>query len=92
MENRIFTDVTIPSAFISLKKKFKVVPKLITPQLVAFEVQGEGIDQALSELYENPLVPLLDFIQAQKMLRASIFNLKKSGKAISQENDHEQRS
>jgi hypothetical protein len=77
LEKRIFSDPVFPAAFEAKKKPFKILPeKNNTTGKVEFVVEGEGIDEALGELYANTSVGVLDFIKALKGLRSSIFALK----------------
>ena len=77
MEHRIFSDPSIPAYFEAIRKPFKITPQRNgnTGQ-VEFTVEGENIEQALSELYSNANVGVLDFIKSLKGLRSSIFALK----------------
>lgn len=76
MEKRIFSDPTIPSYFVASNKPFKIIPQRNTNGQVEFSVEGQGIDQALDELYSNSPVGALDYIKALKSFRSSIFALK----------------
>jgi hypothetical protein len=77
MEQRVFSDPSIPAYFQAANKPFKVIPhRNTTSGQVEFSVQGQGIDQALDELYSNSLVGILDYIKALKSLRSAIFALK----------------
>jgi hypothetical protein len=76
MEKRVFSDPTIPSFFIAANKPFKITPHKTLSGQVEFRVEGENIDGAIEELYANASIGVLDFINALKGLRSSIFNLK----------------
>ena len=76
MEQRTFSDPTIPSFFQASKKPFNVIPTRNLSGQVEFIVEGDNIDGALSELYANAPVGVLDFIRCLKGLRSSIFALK----------------
>jgi hypothetical protein len=76
MEQRIFSDPVIPSFFQAANKPFKVIPQRASNGQVEFLVEGQGIDQALDELYGNAPVGVLDFIRCLKGLQPSTFNLK----------------
>ncbi|MBI5740513.1 MAG: hypothetical protein HZA16_07305 [Nitrospirae bacterium] len=76
MEKRIFSDPTIPAFFEASKKPFKIIPEKSQNGQVVFIVEGEDIDKALSELYSNVSINVLDYIKALKGLRSSIFALK----------------
>lgn len=76
MEQRIFSDPSIPAYFQASNKPFKVIPRRSLNGQVEFSVEGQGIDQALDELYSNSPVGALDYIKALKSLRSSIFALK----------------
>jgi len=77
---RIFSDPSIPAYFQAVRKPFKVIPQRAANGQVEFSVEGQGIDQALDELYGNTLVGVLDFIRCLKGLRSSIFALKETRK------------
>lgn len=57
-------------------KGFKVIPQKLQNGKVSFLIEGNKINEALQELYSNPLVPVMDFIKTLKALRGSIFTLK----------------
>ena len=76
MEQRIFSDPSIPAFFQASNKPFKVIPQRNVSGQVEFSVEGKNIDKALDELYQNALVGVLDYIKALKGLRSSIFALK----------------
>ena len=76
MEQRIFSDPTIVSYFVASNKPFKIIPQRNINGQVEFSVEGQGIDQALDELYSNSPVGVLDYIKALKSFRSSIFALK----------------
>lgn len=76
MEQRTFSDVTIPAYFQATNKPFKVIPYRTTNGQVEFLVEGDGIDEALDELYANTPVGVLSLIRCLKGLRSSIFALK----------------
>lgn len=76
MEKRIFSDPTIPAYFQSVRKPFSVVPQRALNGQIEFCVEGDGIDQALDELYANAPVGVLDYIRCLKGLRSSIFALR----------------
>lgn len=86
MEQRIFSDPSIPAAFEARAKFTKKKPLTTTPQRncttgqVEFQVEGNDIDEALSEIYQNSPVGVLDYIKALKGLRSSIFALKAGGR------------
>jgi hypothetical protein len=80
LEKRIFSDPVIPATFEATHKPFKITPqKNVTSGQIEFAVEGENIDEALSELYSNASVGVLDFIKALKGYRSSIFALKSGG-------------
>ena len=77
MEQRVFSDPSIPAYFQAANKNFRIVPQRnITTGQVEFLVEGDTIDKALDELYQNASVGVLDFIRNLKGLRSSIFALK----------------
>ena len=76
MEKRIFSDPTIPAYFQASNKNFKIIPQRNQNGQVEFLVEGQDIDKALTDLYSNVQVGVLDFIKALKGLRSSIFALK----------------
>lgn len=76
MEQRIFSDPTIPAYFQAANKPYKVIPQRSSNGQVEFLVEGKGIDKALDELYANAPIGALDFIRCLKGLRSSIFALK----------------
>jgi len=76
MEQRIFSDPSIPAFFQAAKKPFRIIPQRNNSGQVEFFVEGQGIDEALSELFKNVSVGALDYITALKTLRSSIFALK----------------
>ncbi|MDA8086741.1 MAG: hypothetical protein M0Z75_08585 [Nitrospiraceae bacterium] len=76
MKKRIFSDPSIVAFFEASKKPFRIIPQRASNGQVEFLVEGEGIDQALDELYSNRQVGVLDFIKSLKGLRSSIFALK----------------
>ena len=76
MEKRTFTDPSIPAYFQASNKNFKVIPQRTPNGQVEFLVEGDGIDNVLTELYSNAQIGVLDFIKAFKGLRSSIFALK----------------
>jgi hypothetical protein len=77
LEQRIFSDPSIPAYFQASNKKFRIVPQRnITTGKVEFLVEGDTIDKAIDELYQNASVGALDFIRNLKGLRSSIFALK----------------
>ena len=77
-DKRIFSDPVIPAYFQAADKPFKVIPQKNDHGRVEFVVEGSeaDIDGALTELYGNSKVGVLDFIKALKSLRSSIFALK----------------
>jgi hypothetical protein len=77
MEQRIFSDPSIPAYFQASNKPFKVIPQRASNGQVEFCVEGNNIDGALNELYGNTAVGVLDYIKALKGLRSSIFALKR---------------
>lgn len=85
MEQRTFSDPSIPSGFEARAKFAKRKPFNIIPQrneetgLVEFLVKGENIDEALNEIYQNAPVGVLDYMKALKSFRSSIFALKAGG-------------
>lgn len=79
MEKKTFTDPTIPAAFVALKKSFQITPHRNLSGKVEFRIEGDGIDEALEEVYRNSSVGCLDFISALKNFRSSIFVLKAAG-------------
>lgn len=76
MEQRTFSDASIVAYLQASNKTFKVIPQRTSNGQVEFFVEGQGIDQALDDLYGNALVGALDFIRCLKGLRSSIFALK----------------
>ena len=76
MEQRIFSDPSIPAFFQASNKPFRVIPQRNKNGQVEFLVEGKGIDKALDELYANTPVGVLDLIRCLKGLRSSIFALK----------------
>jgi len=76
MEQRIFSDPSIPAYFQASNKPFNVTPRRNINGQVEFSVEGQGIDKAIDELYSNTPVGALDFIRCLKGLRSSIFALK----------------
>ena len=66
MEKRIFSDPSIPAFFQASKKKFKIIPYRNEVGQVEFSVEGEKIDDALTELYSNVKIPILDYIKSLK--------------------------
>lgn len=76
MEKRIYSDVSIPAYLQTIQKPFTITPELGTDGIVRFIVEGNGIDDALKELFANASVPALDYIKNLKSLRSSIFVLK----------------
>lgn len=76
-EQRIFSDPIFPSFFQAIDKPFKITPqKNSKTQQVEFLVEGNGIDEALNEFYQDRPVGVLTFIKCLKGLRSSIFALK----------------
>jgi hypothetical protein len=61
-------------AFCSLKK-LHITPFVKPDGRVAFSVKGD-ISKVLSELSENPLIPILDYIQRLDTIRSIIFSMK----------------
>ena len=80
MGKRIFSDSSIPAYFQAANKPFKVIPQRNGTGQVEFLVEGDDIDGALSELYSNAPVGVLDFIKAFKGLRSCIFAMKGGAK------------
>ncbi len=76
MDERVFSDPTIPAFFQASSKPLKVIPQRNSNGQVEFLVEGKNIDEALNELYSNTPVGVLDYIKALKGLRSSIFALK----------------
>ncbi len=76
MEKRTFQDASIPAFFQAANKSFKIIPQKNESGKVDFLVEGQGIDEALTELYSNQQVGALDFLRALKGFRSSIFALK----------------
>lgn len=78
MERREYEDVFIPAFFRATKKPFGIIPTKRTNNNVVFIVEGNAaeIDDAVSELFQNVLVPALDLIREIKTLRSSIFALR----------------
>jgi hypothetical protein len=83
MEKKIFSDPSLPAYFQASKKDFKIIPQKNSAGQVEFLVEGDGIDEALSELYANSSVGALDLIGALKGLRSSIFALRDRKEAVS---------
>jgi len=77
METRVYQSPEQPAYFQAAKKPFQIIPQNnpLTNR-VEFLVIGDGIDNALQELYANTPVGVLDFIKELKSLRSSIFALK----------------
>ena len=77
MEQRIFSDPSIPAFFQAANKTFKITPQRNNESgQVEFFVEGMGIDKAVNELFQNAPVGVLDYIKSLKSLRSSIFALK----------------
>lgn len=76
--HRTFSEPYTPAGFEALKKPFLIIPKRNGTGQVEFFVEGEGIDEALNEIYQNAPVGILDYIKSLKGLRSSIFALKGS--------------
>lgn len=76
MGQRTFSEPYTPAAFEALKNPFLITPQRNETGQVEFPVEGEGIDEALNEIYQNAPVGVLDYIKALKSLRSSIFALK----------------
>lgn len=76
MEQRIFSDPSIPAFLQASNKPFNVIPQRNNSGQVEFLVEGADIDKALGELYSNAPIGVLDFIRCLKGLRSSIFALK----------------
>jgi len=76
MEKRIFSDPSIPAYFQASNKNFKIIPQRNQNGQVEFLVEGQDIDKALTDLYSNARVGVLDYIRALKGFRSSIFALK----------------
>jgi len=76
MEKRIFSDPSIPAYFQASNKNFKIIPQRNQNGQVEFLVEGQDIDKALTDLYSNAQVGVLDYIRALKGFRSSIFALK----------------
>jgi len=76
MEKRIFSDTSIPAYFQASNKNFKIIPQRNQNGQVEFLVEGQDIDKALTDLYSNAQVGVLDYIRALKGFRSSIFALK----------------
>lgn len=71
-------EIILDDAFISaalLIQNLKVTPFLKEPRRVAFKIEGD-IDTAINKIQANESVGILDYIQAIKRLRNSIFLLK----------------
>ncbi|OGW25980.1 MAG: hypothetical protein A2X59_04425 [Nitrospirae bacterium GWC2_42_7] len=75
-EKKLFTDVHIVAFFETTQKSFKIIPQKVDTGQVVFSVEGENIEKALMELYNNPAVSILTYIKALKGLRSSIYTLK----------------
>ncbi len=81
MEQRVFSEPYSPAYLDASRKdspkKFQIIPQKnpINGQ-VHFLVEGDGIDEALAELYANKPVGSLDLIGALKNLRSSIYALR----------------
>lgn len=77
MEQRIFSDPSIPAFFEASHKPYKIIPQRnsVSGQ-VEFLVEGIGIDEALDELYADFPVGVLSYIRSLKGLRSAIFALK----------------
>jgi hypothetical protein len=68
MEQRIFSDPSIPSFFQASGKPFKIIPQRNADSgQVEFLAEGKGIDDALNDLYANASVGVLDYIRALKV-------------------------
>ena len=61
MEKRIFSDPSIPAFFQASNKDFKIIPYRNEDGRVEFVCEGTNIDAALTELYSNVEVHILDF-------------------------------
>jgi hypothetical protein len=70
METRVYQNPEPPAFFQAAKKPFQVIPQNdpLTNR-VEFLVIGEGIDNALQELYANTPVGVLDFIKELQVTR-----------------------
>ena len=77
LEKHTFEDASIV-AFLSLRN-FKITPHKEPNGKVVFFVEGENVDSALADLYDNAQIGVLDFIKTFKALRSSIFSLKAGG-------------
>jgi hypothetical protein len=81
MEKRVFSDPAIPAFFQAANKPIKVTPQRNNKtKQVEFFAEGDGIDEALAELYADAPVGALSYIKALKGLRSSIFALKGGSK------------
>jgi hypothetical protein len=69
-------------AFCSLRNLI-VTPFVKDNGRVAFRIKGR-VSEVLAELQQNPLVPLLDYLNRLNAVRGFIFELKKSGNKVSE--------
>ncbi|RJQ54521.1 MAG: hypothetical protein C4526_05310 [Nitrospiraceae bacterium] len=76
MEKRTFTDASIVAYLQASNRPFKIIPQKNQSGQIEFLVEGPDIETALTELYSNVPIGVLDFIRCLKGLRSSIFALK----------------
>jgi len=73
-EEEVIMEKATQVAYCSLRK-LRVTPFLKPNGRVAFKVRG-NVSAILSELQENPSVPILDYFQRYENVRSIIFTMK----------------
>jgi hypothetical protein len=67
------TDISL-TAF-CLYRGADVKPRTLPNGRIAFRVECEGLDAITDKFYDNPIVPLLDYLQYFKRVKTMIYNL-----------------
>jgi hypothetical protein len=67
------TDISLTAFY--LYRGADVEPRTLPNGRIAFRVECEDLDTLTDEFYDNPIVPLLDYLQYFKRVKTMIYNL-----------------
>lgn len=73
IETQEFTD-TLLVAYLDYRE-FTIKP-VTGGKLISFTVAGRNLTETIEEFYNNPKVPILNFVQSYRKIRSMMFNLK----------------
>jgi hypothetical protein len=55
---------------------FRFAPHSLSTNRIVFRVYGEGVENAVADMYGNPEVKVMDYIKCLKAVRSSMFTMK----------------